>query len=677
MPRAASAVCTPSGITSAFGGLTVKRCWNASEIGLPKGLGGLRFSLDGTRLYAIGNIDSNQSKIYELPVTRGAGNEVTIVGSAVANHSSTSPSNFAGYDAGLEFGPAGSPLANTLFDTYLGVDNNDDPVTLLGEWPSGFAGSETKLDTGGIVNQSLAGVTFPPVRFDGGTNVYRLHASLLLGAVEEIDLAPSATPGLFTPTAGRLFTVVIPTNIGSIQYVPGGSFVGDLLYASFDDVSVRRLEIDPATGFPINKNTNMPPASLPETNPKDDVVLSGFSPGPIGLEIDPGTNDDLFVSTFDDAGGPNVGKIYQIGGFNGGVTTTTTTAAPPTTTSTTTTTTTTIATTTTTVPTTTTTIATTTTTAAPTTTTTTVTTTSTTEPTTTTTQATTTTTSAPDTTTTTQATTTTTGGPTTSTSSTTTSFTLPTLFTTSTTSTTATTSTTVPTSTTTQPPTTTTSTTVTTTTVTTTTQPVTTSTSTVTTIPGTTSTSTTQVATTSTTATTQPATTSTTTSAPGSTTTSSTSSSTTTATGVTTSSTLPLPTTTTSVTPTTTRPSTTTTTLFTCADDVSFASIECRLHLLVRAVDGATDLGGLATGLRKKAGRAEDKTLEAEAKLLAGHLKGGRTALAGAARALAGFRNRLASRAARRTIPEATRTALGNSAKAILDDLRALLSGAT
>ncbi|HJQ84683.1 MAG TPA: hypothetical protein VKA21_11430, partial [Candidatus Binatia bacterium] len=407
----AEAVCTPSGITTAYPHLVVKRCWNASEIGLPTQLGGMRFSLDNTKLYVIGNADTSSSAIYELPVTRGTGNEVTVLGSALANpHQGTEPSNTSGLDAGLEFGPAGSALANTLFDSYLGVDNTDDPVTLLGEWPNPFANAETRFDTS-FLNQSLTGLAFSPFRFNAGVNSYRLHAGVLLGAVYEISLVPHATPNLFTPTGSALFTVVVPTGMGSIQYVPGGAFVGDLLYATVDDFTVHRIEIDPITGFPVNKNTNMPPASLPELNPKDEMLITGFDPGPIGLEIDPGTNNDLFVATFDEAGGPSIGKIYQIGGFNTSPSTTTTTATTTTSTTVTTTTTTTRPTTTTTVVTTTTTIVTTTTTtAAPTTTTTT--------------QAATTTTTRPTTTTTTVTTTTTTAAPTTTTQAPTTTTTI-------------------------------------------------------------------------------------------------------------------------------------------------------------------------------------------------------------------------------------------------------------
>src|SRR5204863_13253 len=120
----------------------------------------------------------------------------------------------------------------------------------------------------------------------------------------------------------------------------GGSFAGDLVYASLDDGAgvgtIHRVTIDPVTGFAIDTNTGMPQQGT--IHPEDEVLATGFAPGALGLEFDAGTNDDLFVTTFDDQSGPNVGKIYQIGGFAVSTTTTTTTTIATTTTASTTTT---------------------------------------------------------------------------------------------------------------------------------------------------------------------------------------------------------------------------------------------------------------------------------------------------------------------------------------------------
>src|SRR5262245_36797316 len=65
LPRITHAACTPSGITLTYPTtFTVKRCWNASDLTLPKQLGGIRFAPNGTALYVIGGADTHASKIY-------------------------------------------------------------------------------------------------------------------------------------------------------------------------------------------------------------------------------------------------------------------------------------------------------------------------------------------------------------------------------------------------------------------------------------------------------------------------------------------------------------------------------------------------------------------------------------------------------------------------------------
>src|SRR5689334_13379455 len=87
----------------------VRRTWTASSLGLPIPLGGLRFSADGTKLYAVGGADADTSKLYSLAVTRGTGGEVTALGTATAVFTGANPDPIegpAGLDAGVEFGPA-------------------------------------------------------------------------------------------------------------------------------------------------------------------------------------------------------------------------------------------------------------------------------------------------------------------------------------------------------------------------------------------------------------------------------------------------------------------------------------------------------------------------------------------------------------------------------------------
>ena len=126
----------------------------------------------------------------------------------------------------------------------------------------------------------------------------------------------------------------------------------------------------------------------------------------------------------------------------------------------------------------------------------------------------------------------------------------------------------------------------------------------------------------------------------------------------------------TAVTTTTVPSSPTTTTLpgSGCAGDGSLPALSCRAQALVAAVDAA-DVGSLRTALHRKAEKAAARIGDAEDRSAAGKSRPAKKALAGAARALKGFRAKLGSRRARREVPEATRTALGDAAGNLLADV--------
>jgi hypothetical protein len=326
----AHAACTPTGVVpSDPASFTVKRCWTETDLGVPAPLGGLHFSADGSTLYVIGGADSSASAIHALPVTRDAAtHEVVDLAASAGSFPGMSPAPGSGLDAGLEVGPGG-----TYFMTYLGVDVNQEDVTVLGERPAGVSGAETQFDTGmlsGITN-SLAGLTFSPFITDPGTSFGIMQVSTLLGAIYDVPLTATGTPGTYEPASRQLFVTLQTGSVGAIQYVPGGAFAGHLTYTSFDDGlgngTVHRVPIDPTTGFAIDQSTGVP--MLATTDPQDVILATGFVPGPIGVEFDAGTNDDLFVTTYNDQSGTAVGKIYQIGGFSGRPPTTTTTTLPP------------------------------------------------------------------------------------------------------------------------------------------------------------------------------------------------------------------------------------------------------------------------------------------------------------------------------------------------------------
>src|SRR5437899_3246517 len=99
----ARAACSPGDVALADPALAAKRCWNASDLGLPAPLGGVHFSSDGTRLEIVAAADSTASAIHTLPVTRDAGtHEVTDLGLATGSFPGMSPAgSHSGLDAGL------------------------------------------------------------------------------------------------------------------------------------------------------------------------------------------------------------------------------------------------------------------------------------------------------------------------------------------------------------------------------------------------------------------------------------------------------------------------------------------------------------------------------------------------------------------------------------------------
>jgi DNA-binding beta-propeller fold protein YncE len=99
--------------------------------GLATPFGGLRFSSDGSLLYAVAAADGTSSAVRVMAVMRDASGEVTSLGAPVTIFTGASPDvDPAGIDAGLEFGPSG-----TLFYGYF-------PSAFLAERPFGIAGAQ-------------------------------------------------------------------------------------------------------------------------------------------------------------------------------------------------------------------------------------------------------------------------------------------------------------------------------------------------------------------------------------------------------------------------------------------------------------------------------------------------------------------------------------------------------
>src|SRR5262245_8917101 len=236
--------------------------------GVPRPIGGLRFSADGNTLYVVGGADTAASALYRMTVTRSAATqEVTALTSPVKVFNGSNPlpnETESGLDAGLEFGPAG-----TFFYTYY-------PTNLLAERPGGVAGTERRVELSALV--AVAGLTFAPARIDSGTSFGYLHVSTgLTSNVYEVPLVADTTTGVWVPNpsaAIRLFARVFragPPRVGGdgvtgIQYVPAGTFGGDLMYASFVHNELWSVRINDLTGLPIGGSNT----------PVEDLFASGF-----------------------------------------------------------------------------------------------------------------------------------------------------------------------------------------------------------------------------------------------------------------------------------------------------------------------------------------------------------------------------------------------------------------
>ena len=274
--------------------------WAGADLGIPGYLGALMFSADGATLYVVGDSETSSSAVYAVPVTRDATTQqVTDLGPAadVTLVFSGDPNITGGIDAGMEIGPDG-----TLFYTYYSGN-------MLAERPGGIGGVETAypLDVVGVAT-SVSGMAFSPHVVDPGTGFGQLQVSswdnLELYNIPLTDLGG----GLFEPGTAEVLVTLHQEGPGAIQYIPYGPLAGHLMHADWDYGELRILEIDPATGWPIDQGTGLP--TLGTADPVDDLFASDLDVGPWGLEFDPVTGE-AFVATWN---GDPANSIVQIVG---------------------------------------------------------------------------------------------------------------------------------------------------------------------------------------------------------------------------------------------------------------------------------------------------------------------------------------------------------------------------
>jgi hypothetical protein len=279
----------------------VKKVWDApGTLGVPENLGGLLFSQDGATLYAVGSSEDPASALYAIPVTRDpATNQVTELGpmgavTKVFDGDSGTPGS--GLTAGLEFGPGG-----TFFSTYWSKN-------VLAERPGGVNGVETQFDMGALgIPAATTGLTFSPHTIDPDTGFGILQITANAPQIYNVPLTP-AGGGIYTPGAVVLFVTLVRDDVGAFQYVPAGSFAGDVMYVSWSAGEIRLLDVDPTTGLPVDAGTMVP--TLGTGNPVDQRFAYDLGNGPWGLTFDPLTSE-LFVGTWQ---GSPMNSIIQIGG---------------------------------------------------------------------------------------------------------------------------------------------------------------------------------------------------------------------------------------------------------------------------------------------------------------------------------------------------------------------------
>src|SRR5690349_1060274 len=254
----AHAVTVPSGFT-------VKNTFSGTTLGLPVDLGGLTFSPDGNTLYVVGAVDSTSSGVYALGVTRNATTHAVtnLVGPACLVFSDgLQQFSGTGLDAGLEFGPSGR-----LFYTYFDIDRLGERNGTVGciVPPAPPTSTEKTYTVSGVLpSDSVAGLTFSPLRIDPATGFGVLHTGMGYGNnIYEVTLAAD-TGGFFMPSSVTLFVTLPNGSLGNIQYVPSAPVgaatphAGDLMYAAYAAGEVHYISMDTTTGLPKDKTTGMP-----------------------------------------------------------------------------------------------------------------------------------------------------------------------------------------------------------------------------------------------------------------------------------------------------------------------------------------------------------------------------------------------------------------------------------
>lgn len=266
---------------------TVMGMTSSASVEVPGNLGAIMFPADSSSLYLVGASESSTAALYSVPVTRDTNGRINLLGKGSVVFSQPN------MDAGLTVKPGSSTL---FFTRYPNNVLSERVGTTITDYPLGELG----------VPSSVGGATFVPSTLPNGGNL--LVSTYSTGQVYTIPLTDNGD-GTFAPNSASLFVDLPDGAGGAIDYIPSGTYAGDLIYVNWSGGTIDIVDIDPATGFPFDAETNLP--TLGTANPKITPFASGLGVGPWGLTFDPISND-FFLTTW---GGTPSNTIIQITGF--------------------------------------------------------------------------------------------------------------------------------------------------------------------------------------------------------------------------------------------------------------------------------------------------------------------------------------------------------------------------
>ncbi len=256
-------------------GFELLETWFASELGIPDKLGGMELVDGGARLLVATRSNTFDSVVYAFDVVRGpSGRIVQLVTPRVAfdSRSDAPVRGPVGVGADLERDAEGRLVYPSWGENELRERPND--VELL------YQPAERVV------------LPIPPTVNGLARSPQRDEWLVSVGFAPTLYLLPESD---FLRYAARRF-VDLETPAGGLAFVPRGPWEGDLFFTDWNAGVIRRLRVDPDTGFAIDAERGVAVNGTP--NPVVELFAEGLGRGPWGLEFDSPRTNDLLVSTW-------------------------------------------------------------------------------------------------------------------------------------------------------------------------------------------------------------------------------------------------------------------------------------------------------------------------------------------------------------------------------------------